>query len=98
MTLHIVFLVLTCAVMAVFSEDPAGTLSPTAKRRNSTPEWKDNVLYDAECPEDLASFCINGHCIILESLGEPLCRCKKSAPKHHRCNAEETLQRVNILD
>ncbi|XP_073444087.1 epigen [Dendrobates tinctorius] len=150
MALHIEFLVLTCAVMTVFSEDPAGTLSPTAKRRNSTPEWKDKVLYDGECPEDLASFCINGHCIILESLEEPLCRCnseftgerceqiilsaikikemeaahiaigigigllisglivviwlnkekrcKRSAPNHLKRNAEETLQRVNILD
>ncbi|XP_073511409.1 epigen [Phyllobates terribilis] len=150
MALHIVFLILTCAVMTVFSEDPAGTLSPNAKGRNSTAEWNDNVLYEVGCPEDLASFCINGHCIILKSLGEPLCRCnsgfigerceqiilsavkvkemeathiaigigigllisglivfiwfykekrcKKSAPNHLRCNAEETLQCVNNLD
>ncbi|KAM4048908.1 epigen [Anomaloglossus baeobatrachus] len=66
---------LETAVMTVFSEDSTSTISPYTKRRNSTADWKDNVLYEVQCPEDHASYCINGHCFILKSLGEPLCRC-----------------------
>ncbi|XP_075705916.1 epigen [Rhinoderma darwinii] len=150
MALHVVFSVLTCALMTVLGEEISGTISPYTSNRNSTPESNNNFLYEDACPEDYTSFCINGGCFFLKSIGEPLCRCnsgftgqrceniilsatkvnemeathiavgigvgllisgliaflwfykekrcKKTGQNHTRCNIEETLQQVNVVD
>ncbi|XP_075045646.1 epigen [Mixophyes fleayi] len=79
MALCFLFLLLTCAVMTVSSEEPTVTISPSTSTNENVftkdKELKNITQEETACPGEYASFCINGDCVFHKAVDTPLCRC-----------------------